>query len=175
MIYSLQGNTPVITGHGHFIAENATIVGKVRLGSRVSIWFNAVLRGDNDWIEIGDDSNIQDGVILHTDDNIKLKVGQRVTVGHRAMLHGCRIGDDCLIGIGSTIMNGARIGANSIVGAHALVTEGAEFPDGVLILGAPARVTRLLTADDHAMIAAAAKSYVASAELFNSTMLPCEE
>lgn len=171
MIYSLQGNEPIIAGDGHFIAENSTIIGKVRLGCHVSIWFDAVLRGDNDWIEIGDESNIQDGAILHTDDDIKLTVGKRVTVGHRVILHGCSIGDDTLIGMGSTVMNHAKIGANSIVGANSLITEGAEFPDGVLILGAPARVVRLITAEDRKMILEAAKSYITNSKRFNETLI----
>lgn len=171
MIYSLEGNEPVIAGDGHYIADNATIVGKVRLGHRVSVWFNAVIRGDNDWIEIGADSNIQDGAILHTDDGLRLQIGERVTVGHRAMLHGCTIGSDSLIGMGCTIMNRAKISANSIVGAHALVTEGVEFPEGVLITGAPAKVARKLTQSDYEMISYAANSYIASSELFNSSLV----
>ena len=134
MIASLGERQPAFEGTDHFVAHNATVIGSVRIGQGVSIWFNAVIRGDNDWIEIGENSNIQDGSILHTDAGIRLQIGRNVTVGHRVMLHGCRIGDGSLIGIGSTILNNARIGNDCLVGAHSLVTEGREFPDRVLIL-----------------------------------------
>lgn len=160
MIASLGERQPAFEGTGHFVAHNATVIGSVRIGQGVSIWFNAVIRGDNDWIEIGENSNIQDGSILHTDAGIRLQIGRNVTVGHRVMLHGCRIGDGSLIGIGSTILNNARIGNDCLVGAHSLVTEGREFPDRVLILGSPARVVRTLTADEISMLQAAARHYV---------------
>ena len=138
MIHTLGDRAPEFEGSGHFVADNATLIGTVRLRDRASVWFNCVLRGDCDWIDIGERSNIQDGSILHTDPGLELVVGNDVTVGHMAMLHGCTIGDQSLIGIGATILNGAKIGRHTIVGAHALVTEGKEFPDGVMLLGAPA-------------------------------------
>ena len=163
MIHTLGDRAPVFEGSGHFVADTATIIGTVRLCDRASVWYNCVLRGDNDWITIGERSNIQDGSVLHTDPGLELVVGQAVTVGHKVMLHGCTIGDDSLIGIGSTVLNGAKIGKNSIVGAHALVTENKEFPDGVMLLGAPAKVARELTEQEIAMIRYSASHYVENA------------
>jgi len=159
MIYALGDDRPELAEAAHFIAPNATVIGKVRLAQGASIWFGAVLRGDNDWIHIGRDSNVQDGAILHTDPGMPLTVGAGVTVGHRAMLHGCTIGDGSLIGIGSTVLNRARIGRHCLLGAHALVTENKEFPDGVLILGAPARIARELSAEERQQLSAAADIY----------------
>lgn len=172
MIYALGDRAPVFEGAGHFVADNATLVGSVRLGDMASVWFNCVLRGDNDWLIIGERSNIQDSSVLHTDEGIELVVGKGVTVGHKAMLHGCTIGDDSLIGIGSTVLNGAKIGKNCLVGAHALVTENREFPDGSLILGAPAKVVRVLTEKERAHIRWSADVYVKNAGRFNSDLVP---
>lgn len=159
---ALGRRRPVRADDRSFVAANATVVGSVDIGPRVSIWFGAVLRGDNDWIRLGRDSNVQDGAILHTDPGIELIVGERVTIGHRAMLHGCTVGNDSLIGIGSTVLNGATIGASCLVGAHALVTEGKTFPDGVLIVGAPARVVRDLTDEEREALRRSADVYVAN-------------
>ncbi len=167
---ALGDRAPVLEGDGHFIAENATVIGSVRLKSQASVWFNAVLRGDNDWLEVGERSNVQDGCILHTDPGIPLVVGDGVTVGHRVMLHGCRIGDNSLIGIGSTLLNGSVIGKNCIVGAHALITEGKEFPEGTLILGSPARVVRELSDDEIERIGWSADIYVKNAQRFNEQL-----
>lgn len=169
-MYALAERRPVLEGEGHFVAPNATVIGSVALGDAASVWFNAVLRGDNDWLRIGARSNVQDGSVLHTDPGLELLVGDGVTIGHQVMLHGCTVGDNALIGIGSTVLNGARIGANSIVGAHALVTEGREFPEGSLILGAPARVSRELTDDEIAMISKSADIYVENARRFSSSL-----
>jgi carbonic anhydrase/acetyltransferase-like protein (isoleucine patch superfamily) len=171
VIYDLGDRTPVFEGDGHFIADNATIIGSVRLGAGASVWFNCVLRGDNDWLIVGERSNIQDGSVLHTDPGLELVVGSGVTVGHKVMLHGCTIGDNSLIGIGSTILNGAKIGNNCIVGAHALVTEDKTFADGSLILGAPARVARELDAGEIEMIRKSADIYVENAARFSSDLL----
>ena len=171
MIYTLGERAPVFEGGGHFVADNAAIIGSVRVGDRASIWFNCVLRGDNDWLTIGARSNIQDGSVLHTDPGLELVVGTGVTVGHKVMLHGCAIGDNSLIGIGSTVLNHARIGRNCIVGAHALVTEGKEFPDGSLILGAPAKVVRELDDTEIAQITASAEIYVNNAARFASDLV----
>jgi carbonic anhydrase/acetyltransferase-like protein (isoleucine patch superfamily) len=171
VIYDLGARAPVFEGDGHFIADNATIIGSVRLGASASVWFNCVLRGDNDWLIVGERSNIQDGSVLHTDPGLELVVGSGVTVGHKVMLHGCTIGDNSLIGIGSTVLNGAKIGSNCIVGAHALVTEGKEFPDGSLILGAPARVVRELDAGEIEMVRKSADIYVENAARFSSDLL----
>ena len=160
MIYALGDRRPVFEGTQHFIAPNATLIGCVRLKSGASIWFNTVLRGDNDWITIGENSNVQDGSVLHADAGIPLTVGDNVTVGHQVTLHGCEIGDGTMIGIGSTVMNRARIGRQCIVGAHSLITEGKEFPDGVLILGSPAKIIRKLDEDELDMLGRSANVYV---------------
>ena len=171
MIYDLGARAPVFEGDGHFIADNATIIGSVRLGACASVWFNCVLRGDNDWLIVGERSNIQDGSVLHTDPGLELVVGGGVTIGHKVMLHGCTIGDNSLIGIGSTVLNGAKIGNNCIVGAHALVTEDKVFPDGSLILGSPARVVRELEDSEIALVRQSADVYVANAARFSSDLL----
>ena len=170
MIYTLEDQTPILDGDNHFLAENATIIGKVRLGSEASVWFGCVLRGDNDRIQIGARSNIQDGCVLHTDPGFPLTVGDGVTVGHRAMLHGCSVDENSLIGIGSTVLNGARIGKNCIVGAHALVTEGKSFPDGSLILGTPAKFVRNLTDEEIAGNKQSANGYVEKAAHYQSAL-----
>lgn len=174
MIYSLGDRVPVFEGQGQFVAASADVIGSVRLGRRVSVWFNAVLRGDNETIVIGADSNVQDGAVLHTDPGIPLTVGENVTIGHLAMLHGCRIGDHSLIGIGSTIMNNAVIGRHSVVGAHALVTEGKTFPDGVLITGAPARVVRELEPAEVEQLGQAAAIYVDKSRRYAQQLRPVE-
>jgi carbonic anhydrase/acetyltransferase-like protein (isoleucine patch superfamily) len=172
VIHTLGDRAPEFEGSGHFIADNATLIGSVRLRARSSVWFNCVLRGDNDWIDIGERSNIQDGSVLHTDPGIELVVGNDVTVGHKAMLHGCTIGDESLIGIGATILNGATIGRHTMVGAHALVTENKEFPDGVMLLGAPARVARELTDEEIRLIRYSAQHYAQNAERYLESLAP---
>jgi carbonic anhydrase/acetyltransferase-like protein (isoleucine patch superfamily) len=169
VIRALGDRAPVFEGSGHFVADNAMVIGSVRLKHQSSIWFNCVLRGDNDWLEVGERSNIQDGCILHTDLGIKLIIGDGVTVGHKVMLHGCSIGTNSLIGIGSTVLNSSKIGRNCIVGANALVTENKEFPDGTLILGSPARVARELSEDEIANIGGLADVYVENAERFSNS------
>ena len=170
MIYTLGDKQPVFEGDGHFVAPNATLVGTVRLKAGASVWFNTVLRGDNDWICIGEMSNVQDGSILHTDPGIELVVGNKVTIGHQVTLHGCKIGDGSLIGIGSTILNNARIGRNCLVAANALVTEGSEFPDGVLILGAPAKTTRDLKPAEIEMLEYSARVYTENARRYRELL-----
>ena len=157
MIYTLGDKTPILEGDRHYIAPSAELIGMVRVKSGASIWFNTVLRGDNDWITIGEHSNIQDGSVLHTDPGIELTVGDNVTVGHQVTLHGCEIGDGTMIGIGTTVLNRARIGRNCVVGACALITEGKEFPDGVLILGSPAKIVRELEEDELNMLTMSAQ------------------
>lgn len=166
MIYSLGDRRPVFEGEKHFIAESASIIGSVTLKKGASVWFNAVLRADNDSIEIGRNSNIQDGCVLHVDAGIPLKIGDNVTIGHQAMLHGCTIGNNSLIGIGCTVLNQAKIGSNCIVGANALITEGKEFPDGVLILGSPAKVSRELDAREIESNSNAADEYANNSRRF---------
>ncbi len=155
-------------GGAAFVASNATIVGCVEIGRDASIWFGAVVRADNDVIAIGDETNVQDGCILHTDDGIPMRVGPRVTIGHAAVLHGCTIDEETLIGIGAVLLNGSRIPRHCIVGARALVTEGKSFPEGSLILGSPARVVRTVTDDEIASIRAAAQHYVENARRFSA-------
>ncbi|MDJ0708739.1 MAG: gamma carbonic anhydrase family protein [Woeseiaceae bacterium] len=172
MICALGEHAPEFEGGGHFIADNATIIGSVRLKDRASVWYNAVLRGDNDWLTIGACSNVQDGAVLHTDPGIELVVGNGVTIGHKVMLHGCTIGDNSLIGIGTTVLNNATIGNNCIVGAHALVTENKTFPDGSLILGSPAKVVRSLSDEEITQIGWSADVYVKNAARFKTELEP---
>jgi carbonic anhydrase/acetyltransferase-like protein (isoleucine patch superfamily) len=142
-----------------WIAPDAALIGRVRLAEDVSIWFTAVLRGDNEWIEIGARSNVQDGCVLHTDPGFPLRIGEGCTIGHRAVVHGCTIGDNSLVGMGAVLMNGCKIGKNSIVGAGTIVTEGKEFPDNSLIVGAPAKRIRELDEKAAGMLKLAANSY----------------
>lgn len=159
-LYSIDGINPELPATGtFFIADEAVLIGKVRVAEDVSIWFGAVLRGDNEFITIGAHTNIQDGCVLHTDPGFPLDVGVGCTIGHRAVLHGCTIGENTLIGMGAVVLNGAKIGKNSIVGAGALVTEGKEFSDNSLIVGAPARAIRTLDGQAVEMLKLAAKSY----------------
>ncbi len=160
-IYSLDGVEPTLPGEGRYwVAPDAAVMGNVILEEDASVWFAAVLRGDNDPIRVGRGSNVQDGSVLHTDPGVPLTIGADVTVGHMVMLHGCTIGDGSLIGIGSRILNGAKIGKGSIIGAHALVTEGKEIPDGVLAVGSPAKVVRELSEEDQAVLKFSAQHYV---------------
>jgi carbonic anhydrase/acetyltransferase-like protein (isoleucine patch superfamily) len=142
------------------VADTAVVAGRVRLGSEASIWYGSVLRGDNEWIEIGARSQVQDNSTLHTDPGFPLTIGQDCVIGHNVVLHGCTIGDNSLIGMGAIVLNGAKIGANCLVGAGALITEGKEFPDGAVILGAPAKAVRETDEKARAMIARAAGVYV---------------
>jgi carbonic anhydrase/acetyltransferase-like protein (isoleucine patch superfamily) len=161
MIFELDGERPQLPEDGkYWIAPTAAVVGKVRLRTDSSVWFGAVLRGDNEWIELGDRSQIQDNATLHTDLGFPLTIGPDCVIGHNVILHGCTIGANCLVGMGAIVLNGAVIGANSLVGAGALITEGKTFPERSLIVGAPARAVRSL--DDAAikMIAGGADIYV---------------
>jgi carbonic anhydrase/acetyltransferase-like protein (isoleucine patch superfamily) len=142
-LYELDGEAPQL-GAGAWVADSAQVIGKVALGENASIWFGAVLRGDNETLRIGRNSNVQDLSALHSDMGCPLTLGENVTVGHQVVLHGCTVGDNSLIGIGAVILNNARIGRNSIVGAGSVVTEGKEFPDNSLIIGSPAKVVRTL-------------------------------
>ena len=159
MKYSL-GERKVITRGDYWIADNATVIGSVVLENNASIWFNAVVRADNDTITIGENSQVQDGAVLHADPGFPLTIGRNVTVGHMVMLHGCTIGDGCLIGIKSLIMNGAVIGKNCLVGANSLIAEGKTIPDGSLVLGSPGRVVRQLSVDEIARVNGTADHYV---------------
>jgi carbonic anhydrase/acetyltransferase-like protein (isoleucine patch superfamily) len=172
-IYSLNGVSPELPASGkYFVAPDASLIGKVRLADDVSVWFTAVLRGDNEWITVGARSNIQDGCVLHTDPGFPLLIGEGCTVGHRAVVHGCTIGDNSLIGMGAVLLNGAKIGKNSIVGAGALVTEGKEFPDNALVVGSPARSIRTLDEKAAAMLKIAAKAYMDRWPLYAKGLKP---
>lgn len=166
-VYALGGLTPTLpAGALHWIAPDAHVIGQVELGENVGIWFGAVLRGDNEPIIVGAGSNIQEGVMAHTDMGFPLTIGKDCTIGHHAILHGCTIGDNTLIGMGATILNGAKIGNNCLVGASALVTEGKQFPDNSLIVGTPARAVRVLDEAAIEAIRRSAKNYVANWQRF---------
>lgn len=164
-IFQLGEHAPDIDASA-YIAEDANVIGKVRIEANASVWFGVTIRGDNDLITIGENSNVQEGTVMHTDPGQPLTVGRNVTVGHQAMLHGCEIGDGSLIGIQAVVLNGAKIGRNCLVGAGALVTEGKEFPDNSLIIGSPAKAVRTLAEGDIARIQAGTASYVARGQLF---------
>src|ERR1700694_2467572 len=167
-IYELDGHAPELPTDGnYFIADTATVIGKVRLRSSASGWFGAVLRGDNEWIEIGEKSNVQDNATCHTDMGFPLTIGKNCTVGHNVILHGCTLEDGALVGMGSIVMNGARIGRSSIVGAGSVITEGKQFPEHSLIIGAPARVIRALDPAQAAAMWSAAKFYVSNGSRFS--------
>ncbi len=168
-IYSLTNRQPVI-GSNAWIAPNATVIGDVILGNNSSIWWNAVLRGDTDQLRVGENSNIQDGSVLHTDAGIQLTVGKNVTVGHLVMLHGCTIGDGSLIGIKSVVLNGAVIGEHSLIGANSLVPEGKVIPPRSLVMGSPGKVVRELTDADVAKILRSAQMYVTNAERYRTQL-----
>ena len=169
MIYQIDKHRPKFNDT-NFIALNATVIGRVVLEEDASVWFNVVIRGDNDPIIIGKKSNIQDGSILHTDLGAPLNIGEGVTVGHKVMLHGCSISDNCLIGINSTILNHAVIGKNSIVGANSLITEGKEYPENTLIMGSPAKPIRELREAEIMMINMSSEHYVENGKRFMSSL-----
>ena len=169
MIYQIDNRIPQLHDSA-WVADNAVVIGSVVMAAGSSIWFNCVVRGDNDLISIGENSNIQDGSLLHTDTGFKLIVGRDCTIGHQVMLHGCEIGDACLIGIQSVVLNGAKIGQNSIVGAGSVVPEGKVYPDNVLILGSPAVVKRELKPAEYERIRYGAKHYVQNAARYRSSL-----
>ncbi len=170
MLYALDGQAPEIDQGAGFVAPDAALIGRVRLAAGASVWFGAVLRGDTEWITIGQNSNVQDAAVLHADMGVPLEIGKDVTIGHKVMLHGCRIADKVLIGIGSIILNHAKIGRYSILGANSLVAEGKDIPAGVLALGSPARVSRDLTPQEIEMIDASAAHYVQNSQRFAASL-----
>jgi carbonic anhydrase/acetyltransferase-like protein (isoleucine patch superfamily) len=170
-IYKLGDDAPRIPSSA-YVAEGATIIGKVILGEHVSVWFGAVIRGDNDWITVGDYSNVQDNAVLHTDPGFPLTIGATVTIGHQAMIHGCTIGDGCLIGIQAVVMNGAIVGKDCLIGAGALIPEGKIFPERKLIIGAPAKIARDLGGDEIEKMHRAAPGYVKRHEMYKAKLKP---
>ncbi len=172
MIYALGDRRVEIRGSDYFVADNATVVGSVVIGHNVSIWFNCVVRGDNDVITIGDNCNIQDASVLHTDEGVKLTLERNVSVGHMVMLHGCHIGEGSLIGIKAVVLNGARIGRNCLIGANTLIPEGREIPDGSLVVGSPGKVIRQLTPEEIRKINWIADHYVENFKRYKTSLRP---
>ena len=164
-LYQLDEHVPQVADSA-WVADGASVIGKVALEDDASVWFGAVLRGDTEWLRVGRGSNVQDGSVLHADPGYPLTLGEGVTVGHQVMLHGCTVGDGSLIGIQSVVLNGARIGKHCLVGAGSLVTEGKVFPDGSLIMGSPAKVVRQLTGEQIDELKRAAAHYVANAKRY---------
>ena len=161
-VYALNDTDPQLHETA-WVADSATVIGNVRLHADASVWYGAVVRGDNEPITVGRGSNVQDGSVLHTDHGFPLTLGEGVTVGHQVTLHGCSIGDGSLVGIQAVVLNGARIGRNCLVGAGALVTEGKEFPDNSLIMGSPAKVVRELTPEQSQRLRQSAQNYIVNA------------
>ena len=171
--WSLDGIAPELPANGDcWIAPGARLIGRVRLAPGASVWFNAVLRGDNEPVSVGAGSNVQDGCILHTDMGFPLDIGENCTIGHMAILHGCTIGDGSLVGMGATVLNGARIGRGVLIGAGALITEGKEIPDGSLVVGRPGKVARALEPDEIAGLLASAENYRKNMRRFRDGLRP---
>jgi carbonic anhydrase/acetyltransferase-like protein (isoleucine patch superfamily) len=171
MIYQL-GERRVRAEGEYFIAESAVVIGNVLLRANASVWFNVVIRGDNELITIGENANVQDGSVLHTDPGSPIVIGSHVTIGHKVMLHGCTIGDNSLIGINAVVLNGAKIGRNCLIGANALITEGKEIPDNSMVLGAPGKVVRELTEQQIQGLRSTALHYVENARRFKRDLQP---
>ncbi len=171
MIYQLDDKRPQLRGEKHFVADNATLIGDVVMESGSSVWFNAVIRADNATITLGERTNVQDGAVMHTDPGLPLTLGKGVTVGHNAMLHGCTVDDNSLIGIGAVILNRAKIGKNCIIGANALVTERTEIPDNSLVVGSPAKVVRQLNEKSIEMLKLNAQVYVDHAGQYSESLV----
>jgi carbonic anhydrase/acetyltransferase-like protein (isoleucine patch superfamily) len=165
-IYELDGIKPEIVSENVWIAPTAAVIGNVKLEAGASVWFGATLRGDNELVHIGPDSNVQDGTVMHTDPGAPLTLGRGVTVGHQAMLHGCTVGDYSLVGIGATILNHAKIGKNCIIGAHALITEGKEIPDNSMVIGAPGKIVKTLEPGTGDILKVGADHYVDNARRY---------
>jgi carbonic anhydrase/acetyltransferase-like protein (isoleucine patch superfamily) len=168
-IYQLGERVPDIDPSA-YVTDSANVIGNVRIEANANIWFEVTIRGDNELITVGENSNVQEASVLHTDPGFPLTIGKNVTVGHQAMLHGCIIGDGSLIGIQAVILNGAKIGKNCLVGAGALVTEGKEFPDNSLIIGAPAKVARTLSEEDIARLSGISSNYVKRAQFYKQNL-----
>lgn len=172
MIYSLGERRIETVGDEYFVAPSADVIGSVRLGRWASVWFGSVLRGDTDWIEIGDGTNIQDGCVVHVDAGEPTTIGRNVVVGHQVMLHSCTVGDECLIGNGAIVMDRAVIGSHTLVAAGSFIAPGKTIPSGVVVMGSPARIVREMSDKDREMIAHGARSYQANAQRFRRELRP---
>jgi carbonic anhydrase/acetyltransferase-like protein (isoleucine patch superfamily) len=174
-LYSLDGKSPELPENGDvWVAPDANVVGQVRLGQGASVWFGCTLRGDNELIDIGDGSNVQENTVMHTDKGYPLTIGVNCTIGHKAMLHGCTVGDNSLIGMGATVLNGAKIGKNCLIGATALITEGKEIPDGSLVMGSPGKVVRQLDETAIQSLTLSALHYQENMRRFRDGLTPVE-
>jgi len=170
-IYSLGDYAPVLD-HQSWVAPSADLIGNIRILARASVWFSAVLRGDNELITVGEGSNVQDGCVLHTDRGAPLFISRNCTIGHKAILHGCTIGEQTLVGMGAVVLNHAKIGARCLIGAHALIPEGKIIPDGSLVIGAPGKVARILTPEEQAGLLFAAESYQRNWQRYATELRP---
>jgi carbonic anhydrase/acetyltransferase-like protein (isoleucine patch superfamily) len=169
-IFSIGDKRVELLGERHFIAHDATLVGAITLEADANVWFQVVIRAENDTVRIGAASNIQDGSVLHVDPGFPLTLGKRVTIGHKVMLHGCTIGEGSLVGINSVVMNGARVGRGALIGANTLIAEGKEIPDGVLVLGSPGKIVRELKPEERAALLKIADGYVERAQRYRSEL-----
>lgn len=175
MIYQYMDKTPEFAApFNGWVADTARVIGNVYLGHKASVWFGAVIRGDNERIHIGDYSNVQENSVIHTDEGIEVNIGNYVTIGHLAMLHGCKVGDNSLIGIGAVVLNNVTIGKNCIVGAKALITEGTTIPDNSLVVGAPAKVVKTLSDEQAAMLTFSALHYAQRCQTFKTGLKEIE-
>lgn len=171
MIYHVDCRRPEMESDCYYVAPNAIVVGSVKIGHQASVWFNAVIRGDNDWITLGEGCNIQDAAVLHADPGYPIELGKGVSIGHKAMVHGCTIGDNSLIGINAVVLNGAKIGKNCLIGANALVPSGMEVPDGSMVLGSPGKIKRILTDEEIANNARIADIYIANLHRYQNSLV----
>jgi carbonic anhydrase/acetyltransferase-like protein (isoleucine patch superfamily) len=169
-IFSIGERRPQLVGDHHYIAHDATLVGDITLENNVNVWFQVVIRAENDRVHIGENCNIQDGSVLHVDPGFPLTLARNVSIGHKVMLHGCSVGEGTLIGINSVIMNGARIGRGSLIGANTLIPEGKEIPDGVLVVGSPGKVVRELKPEDRERLMKIASGYVERSRLYRTQL-----
>jgi carbonic anhydrase/acetyltransferase-like protein (isoleucine patch superfamily) len=171
-LFSIGERRTELRGEHHFIAPGASLIGSIVLEENVNVWFNVVIRADNDRVSIGEGCNIQDGSVLHVDPGYPMNLARRVTVGHKVMLHGCSVGEGALIGINSVVMNGARIGAHSLIGANTLIAEGKEIPEGVLVLGSPGKIVRELKQQEKDFLLQIAQGYIDRARFYRDNLKP---
>ena len=169
-LFSLGERRPALLGNHHYVAHDATLVGDITLHNNVNVWFQVVIRAENDRIVIGEDCNIQDGSVLHVDPGFPMRLARRVTIGHKVMLHGCTIGEGTLVGINSVVMNGAHIGRNSLIGANTLIAEGKEIPEGVLVLGSPGKVVRDLKQAEKDYLLSIAQGYIDRSRFYKENL-----